>query len=386
MSKYLGHFWYISYMNKENNLNLEKTLVDIVAFKTISGNHEEVKKAYDYIEKLFPVELFDFQYIINNNFLSQVIAFRGVDWRNAKLIINGHIDVIDAPDNDFISRIENNIMYGRGTSDMKAGLVATISAMLRLAQEKKNIDCAFIITSDEEIGGDNGVGKLINEIGSNTKFVLVTDGPRHDQMLITTREKGILWLEVSVAGKASHAARPWLGKNAVHLLLDFLSELRDLVGRDEKDEWKSVITVSKIGTSNSTNNRVPSDAMAVVDIRFTEALANNKEELFEKIKNKTPEGIEVKIISGGGMINTDITNPYMVKLQEAMNISCGKEIPFGYGHAGSDGRFFSEKNIPVALIGTFGANWHAPNEWVDLNSLYSLEKSIFQFISNFDSY
>ncbi|OGH65897.1 MAG: hypothetical protein A3B90_00045 [Candidatus Magasanikbacteria bacterium RIFCSPHIGHO2_02_FULL_41_13] len=356
------------------------TLEELIKIPTVSSNYEEIKRAYKYIESLLPENTFDILYIEKENVISQIITFKGVNYKKAKIVLNGHIDVIPADEADFIPRIEDGKMYGRGTADMKAGIVSLVFSLIRLAEEEKKLDCALIITSDEEVGGRNGVGYLVNELGISPEFVLVADGPRHDHLTITIKEKGVAWIEIISEGKAAHAARPWLGDNALNKLLLAIDTIRTVVGKDDIDEWMSTATLSKIETQNHSYNRIPEDARAVIDIRYTEDLANNPHELLEKIKQNVPSGVHVNLLVGAAILNTDATHKYIAILQEVMKEVASKTIPLGFGHAASDGRYFADKNIPTVLVGPLGANWHAPNEWVNIKSVHFLQESIYQFL------
>ncbi len=355
-------------------------LEELIKIPSISSNYEEIRRAYQYIESLLPSNIFDVIYLEKEGVISQIITFKSIDYKKAKIILNGHIDVIPADEADFIPRIENGKMYGRGTSDMKAGIVSMVFSLIRLGEEGKKLNCALVITSDEEVGGKNGVGYLVNEIGITSDFVLVADGPRHDQLTITIKEKGVAWIEIIAKGKAAHAARPWLGDNALNKLLVAIENIRTLVGKDDIDEWLSTATLSKIETQNHSNNRIPEDGRAIIDIRYTEDLAKSPNELLEKITQNLPEGVQVNLLMGAAILNTDSTHKYLSILQGVMKNVGGKTIPLGFGHGASDGRYFSDKNIPTVLVGPLGANWHAPNEWVDIKSVYFLEESIYQFL------
>lgn len=367
-----------------NKEKLTNALVDLVKIKSVTGNQAEIKKVFDYIANLFPKDVFAVEYIEHENVLSQIIYFKGQNWRQAKFVLNGHIDVVQAEDAEFVPRIEGNKIYGRGTADMKSGAVAMVFALLRLVEQGKKPDCALILNSDEEIGGTNGVGYLVEKENLRPEFVLVADGSRQDQMTITHREKGIAWLEIFAIGKASHAARPWLGKNAIEILMEALQKIRDYVGGGT-DAWVSSVTISKIETSNSAYNCVPADARAVVDLRFTDDFAGTPEEVVKKLQQIMPDGVNVKKITGGSILNTDKNNPYLQKLHKIMNKVCDREVVFGFGHGASDARYFSSVGIPTALIGVFGGNWHGKGEWADLDTLVFVEEGIFEFLQEVDA-
>jgi acetylornithine deacetylase/succinyl-diaminopimelate desuccinylase-like protein len=89
-----------------------------------------------------------------------------VRWRAAKpsnkkpIMVMGHMDVVEAKNEDwsknpFTFVKQDGYYYGRGTQDMKNGLVATTVAILKLKAEgfKNNRDIIVFYTGDEETGG-----------------------------------------------------------------------------------------------------------------------------------------------------------------------------------------------------------------------------------------
>ena len=80
------------------------------------------------------------------------------------------------------------------------------------------------ITSDEESGGESGIGYLFKDEGVRCKSAMIPDGGSLSE--VTVEEKGILHVHVSCDGHSAHAARPWFGKNPIDILMDKLNELR----------------------------------------------------------------------------------------------------------------------------------------------------------------
>ena len=54
------------------------------------------------------------------------------------------------------------------------------------------------------------------------------------------------------------------------------------------------------------------------------------------------------------------------------SIILGKEPNITKCCAGSDEPYFKEKEIPVIIMNPKGKNWHSPNEYVEIDSLYTL--------------
>ena len=70
----------------------------------------------------------------------------------------------------------------------------------------------------------------------------------------------------------------------------------------------------------------------------------------------------------------------MKKYVEVCESLTGKEIEAVNYQAASDGRFFTEKNIPCVIMNPVGGNIHCANEFVSLNSLCTLEKIYKKYI------
>ncbi len=360
--------------------SLEQALIELVKFKTVTKNQDEVRKAFAYVESLLPPDVFDVHYIENNNVLDQVICWKGQDWRKSKVLINGHMDVVPADDAAFEPRQEGDMLYARGTSDMKGGLVAAVYTFLQLASENKQADCALLFTSDEEVGGPNGAGYITEHEPITSEFVLVVDGPRPNELTITTKEKGLAWIELQATGASAHCARPWFGNNALEKVMNAALRVKKEIDMGEADTWATTATVSILETPNTTTNKVPDKARAVIDIRFTEHKAQNPQELLEKVKKIVGDDATVHLMVSGAMVSTDLSSPYMQKLEKVAREIETEGVIFSYSHAAHDTRYFAGKGLPVALIGTRGANWHAEGEWVDLKSVHRLKELLYGFL------
>ena len=353
-------------------------LTELISFPTLTIDQTICKKGLEYIAGLFDSK-FEAKYFEHNGVFSQLIYPKGRDWQNLKILLNGHLDVVPGSPEIFKPRLEGNKIYGRGAADMKGGLAALICGFLEVASEKTDLNCGLLITCDEEVGGKNGAGYLVQEIGLKPEFVLIGDGPRTDRLSITLKEKGGAWIRLQAHGRSAHAARPWLGENALDKIIDAITKIKEFVGEIEENEWKSTYNLARLHTENITHNAVPDNAEAVIDIRFTEALAENPKELLEKIKKLLP-GIKVSALTEVALLKTDPEYAEIKLLRDIANTILEQDVPLVFGHGASDGRYFSELGIPVAIIGPIGGGWHAPGEWADVPSLRTLKNITREFI------
>lgn len=361
-------------------LNMTNILKKLISFRTASDNPKEIKKALKYTASVFDKKIFKIENFEKNGKYSQLVSFRGKNAHSPRILMNGHIDVVPAESKDqYKLRIKKNLGYGRGTADMKGMLTVLISVM----REAKNFstlpDVALLITGDEELGGEYGAGFLVEDIGIRPQFVLCADSTDEKRRLVA-KQKGGLWLELETRGKSAHAAHPWIGENALDKLIENIKLVKEWIGEIEPEAWKTTVTLSSMSTSNKTHNKVPLDARAILDIRFTEEFAKNPRELHEKIRSLLPE-TKLRIINKISPLFADEKNDFIQRFKKIYEEISGKEIPFGIEHGGTDARFFGEVGIPALIFGAVGGGWHARNEWVDIKSLEESRKILLRFIS-----
>lgn len=157
------------------------------------------------------------------------------------LLILGHMDVVEARREDwkqdpfeFIER--DGYFYGRGTADMKSGIVATTMALLKLRQSgfRPNRDIILFFTGDEETA-QNGALRGSTEWRSlvDAEFGLNADGgggayDRTGRPLgfgLDAAEKTYQTYFFTVRNPGGHSSRP-RPDNAIYELADALKALQ----------------------------------------------------------------------------------------------------------------------------------------------------------------
>lgn len=124
-----------------------------------------------------------------------------------KVVISGHVDVGGVGNRDDwrfdpfsgkILRHHNDlIVYGRGSSDMKGGIVSALIALRRLLAQDKELDCDIylVLTSDEEVGGYNGIRKILSYIPL-PDFCIIPEPT--SMVYYSIGEKGVIRGELSI--------------------------------------------------------------------------------------------------------------------------------------------------------------------------------------------
>lgn len=360
----------------EEIIELTKKLIN---YQTTKENQEEIKQCIDFISEYFSGEEFVVKRFESGGKLSLVISYKTNP--QTALILNGHIDVVEAEPEQFIPQMEHNKLFGRGAVDMKAGVATYMVLMKEFMPSCPPI--ALMIVSDEEIGGMNGTKYLLDS-GIKCELALASE-PNHseseEQLDITIREKGVLWLKITATGKSAHGSRPWLGINAIEKLIDAYLRIKLFFPqRDAEKHWENTLNLGMINGGDAPN-KIPDKAEMVLDIRLVEG--TNPLELAKSIKEIT--GLEVEITENASILKNNPSQETIDLLRNCVKAVTGKESNLLGGHGASDLRFFSERNITAICFGPKGGNHHGKEEFVYLESLKLFYEVMQKFITSWHS-
>jgi len=355
-------------------------LEQLIAFKTTKDNPQEIRRGFEFISSLFNPGVFNTQILEKNGKYSLFISFDGRDAFKPKILLNGHFDVVPAEDeSQYKLRVEGSRAYGRGTVDMKGMVAVLVEVMRELGKRENPPDIALLLNGDEEVGGENGAGYCVRELGVNPKFVVCADGGGDTPFRIVNREKGTLWLNLVAKGRVAHGAYSWLGDNAIDKLITAIQKIKEFVGATVPNAWKSTCNLGVIETDNKTPNKVPGLARAVLDIRFTEELAKTPEELAQRIIELAPE-LEISALEKGSALFVPADNPVLQEFKKSAEGVLGKEVEIAFEHGATDARYFAEIGVSCAVFGAVGGNMHAEGEWVNLESLELNRQILLKFL------
>lgn len=340
---------------KDKILNeIIKNTKKLISYKTIKENYKEFDKAYAYIKQ----ELSNYkikEYIINN-YKNLIIS--NTEDTNLDIIFCAHLDVV--PADSYKSTIIENKLYGRGSIDMKGQLSVLIS-LLKNNQTTKKI--ALIITSDEEIGG-YCCKEILKDY--NASLAVIPDASSNFNLVI--EEKGLLQVELTATGTTAHASEPYKGDNAIIKLMNLYNDLLKIYPMPENEEFKTTINLSKLNGGTATN-MVPGIATMTLDIRFEKS--DSIESILNNIKSISKD-ITIKILDQGPVFQVDENLPIIQNFIKQAAMILKHPVQIEKCVATSDAIYFSEKNIPTILMNPKGAFWHGPNEYVEIDSLYTL--------------
>jgi succinyl-diaminopimelate desuccinylase len=357
-------------------MDLQTTLEDLVSIPSVTSNTKACKEAIDYIKNLVERQGLKTKLYEKNNVYSLLIAKKIKN--KYEILFNGHLDVVPASDNAFKPKIEKTngkrIMFGRGTSDMKGGDVAILLAFLESLDEDLDKDMAILFTTDEEFGGFNGVGYVVDQ-GLKADVLFVPDGGQ--DWSVCTDEKGVFHIKFEAQGISAHGSRTWLGDNAILKLINTYQNIKDVFDKKWgettiKDNWKPTLNLGALNGGNAAN-KVPNEATMLIDIRYPSPVT--QDELEQIVKDSIVNDVTWQAISTGAPLSIDMDNKY---LKEWLKIANVKKLEKESG--ASDGRFFAAKGMDVILTKPISSEPHIDNEWIDVDDLIKFKDKIKEWL------
>ncbi len=284
-----------------------------------------------------------------------------------RVLIAGHLDTVPVAAN-LPSRVEGDLLYGCGTSDMKAG----VAVALRLAATvpAPNRDVTYVFYDCEEIEAErNGLTRVAREhpdwlLADFAVLMEPTDG------VIEGGCQGTLRAEVAVSGKRAHSARSWFGVNAIHGIEPVLARLnayearRPVVDGLEYHEGLNAVGV----TGGVAGNVVPDRCVVTVNYRFAPDLTI--EQAQEHVR-EVFDGFEVTFTDAAPGARPGLTHPVAAAFAAAVGGTPRAKLGW------TDVARFSALGVPAVNYGPGDPNLaHQQGEYVSLPKIVEGERAM----------
>jgi succinyl-diaminopimelate desuccinylase len=221
------------------------------------------------------------------NIWARLAGSKGKTGKGQTFLFNGHLDTVPAGNgwslDPFAAEIKGNYMYGRGATDMKAGLASSLMAFVGLKRRGCPFagEVSFTAVGDEEYHGQYGTKWLLAN-GLKADMAICCEPTNLDLCL---GNRGLLMVDVVVKGKSAHGGRPNLGKNAISLATRIVRELEqiDLEG-SRNDRFKDPVgNLSVVGMHGGDRiNVIPDRCVFYIDRRLMPG--ENSDEAIRQIK------------------------------------------------------------------------------------------------------
>ena len=304
------------------NQELIKETQKLLSFESYPGKEKDVS---DYVELL--MKRLGFRDVTRDEYGS-IFGFIGPKQETTAILFDSHTDVMPVRGNwkhpPFAGEISNGRLYGRGSTDMKGSLCASIYGAIE-ANKNSKLKKQYVVSAsvlEEEIEGV-ALGKIIDRVKPENVVIC-----EPSKLQIKLGHKGRIEYLLRVNGKTFHSAFPNQFDNTIHLAAKAISALNNIKFTNSHEMGDGVLTPTGLET-NSNTSMAPSQSSIRFDRR---TVPGDNEELTRKeimdILNKIDlnaysleiEEREVITYTGEKIICRKIFSPWVIdKNHELVN-------------------------------------------------------------------
>ena len=232
------------------------------------------------------------------------------------ICFTGHIDIVpfgDAPwtKKPLGAEISGDKLYGRGSSDMKSGVAAMVSAAVAAVSSKPlERGLKLVITAGEEESCRGSKFMLENKLIKGGASAIVVCEPTSNYPY--AGHKGSLWVKLLFKGVSAHGSMPEKGINAIYKAAEAALKLGDLTFTERnKILGNATINVGKI-EGGVNYNLVPDHAALYVDIRSIPELPHKK--ILAAVKKITGKDVAFDIADDNCGFVSDPSGPWIKRV------------------------------------------------------------------------
>lgn len=407
---------------EKNKGQLVKHIQDAVKIQSVIGNEMEMQEYMKGIYKEIGLEVHEVLPDYRKLAAHEAFVDSGISFENRKNIIglykgkgdgrsltlHGHVDVVSPnplekwTKSPWGGEVEGNKLYGRGSADMKAGLISNWFALKTLLdldiQLKGTVQLHSVI--EEEAGGGGGALACLEEGYVTDGFISTEPHNLH----VTVAHAGIMYFKVKVIGKTAHAGLAHEGVNAISKMYKIYQALERL---DQKRAKETHFELFNKGSGQSVHlnpgtlhagdwvSNVPGQAVLECRIGFIPGEDRNsiKQLIYETIENVAREDEWLKEnppkIEWFGWSTEpwyqDPKHEFVESFIQTASAILGKQVEIIGRASGNDARFTQYYSKPGICFGPAGRNIHGPDEFVELDSVVKVAKVLATYIVEWTS-
>ena len=321
-----------------------------------------------------------------------------VEWGtgSAGFVLVGHLDTVSEGSPaawvhpPFAAQIENGQMFGRGTADNKAGIACGLYTLAMLRDEQaldpRQVRLMLAGVVDEESGASSKLGMrylLDQGLLQSARGAIYT----YASDIVCVGHRGLLRFVLRAAGQAVHSGSPqWNrglgGVNAVTGLSELLIRLEKLrLPAPSHPAFKGLsckLTPGTIFRGGEFESMVPAAAEAMVDVRLmpnqpAEDVISAVQAIIQLVEQHRP-GLKITLEVKNNLpgVALPVDHPLVQTAQRWTKAVTGRKWRAEGAGPANEGYMLIQTGIPTLVgFGPTGGNAHAPDEWVEIESLVS---------------
>ena len=309
----------------------------------------------------------------------------------------GHTDVVPTGPEDqwthppFSGHIEGDVMYGRGTADMKASIAAFIESLEEFMDSEPDLNyrIAILLTSNEEGDAEDGfIDKIVDDmiekdekidlclVGEPTSYKKIGDS-------IRIGRRGSLGGSLKIIGKQGRIAYPENVVNPIFSASDVIVRLKNTVWDNGNAIFQPTsFQISNIHSGTGAKNIVPGELDMLFNFRYsTESTHEKLMSEFESILKELNVEYEIDWKLSGLPYLTKEDNLKDVVVESIENIT-GYAPDLNAKGGTSDGRFIAKMGTEIVELGPLNETIHQIDEHVKISEIELLQKIYTNILNN----
>lgn len=306
------------------------------------------------------------------------------------LMLNAHTDTVSLENmtNPLTPLIIDGKLYGRGSYDMKGGLVSCIMAIdsiIKSGNELKG-NVLLALVADEEFSSV-GTEELLKEFSADSAIICE---PTNSEIIIA--HKGFVWANIEIFGKAAHGSRPNEGIDAIVKAGKVLHGLELLQNVELQKKEHPLLGSPSIHASTIQGglglSTYPDYCKIEIERR---TLPNEDDKIVEKELQNIIDKIKLEDDTFEAKLNilfyrSGLEIPEeepIVQIVSQARINLMSKHGFAGESIWMDSALLSEAGIPTVVIGPNGEGAHAATEFVEIKSVAEIAEIVEDVIINY---
>jgi succinyl-diaminopimelate desuccinylase len=359
---------------------------EIVRIKSVNPPGDELPAA-EYVASVLKKIGLEVEMIKHSPTRASLLARLKSSRRKPALLYNGHLDTVPVGSEKWIHDpfegiVSEGKIWGRGTADMKGGLVALVVAAKALAEARVPLQGDLIIAATAGEEADSlGATAVASRSDLGPVQAIVIPEPSYNDVYVA--EKGAFWLEITTRGKTAHGSMPEMGRNAVIMMMALINELGKMTFPYKEHQLlggfsQSINTIA----GGVKTNVVPDQCVITVDMRTVpgqdhRSILKQVEELIAGLSRRTPDfKASVKVTNDRAPVETSPKEPAVQTFADIVAEVVGQRpVPKGVRYYTDAVAFVPVLKAPMIICGPGDAKLaHQPNEHVEISKLVQAAK------------
>lgn len=360
---------------------VEALALELLAIPSVIGNERALA---DHVERWARARPFSAVERVGDNLL---VCPRVPRADVPRVLLLGHLDTVpDSGPNP--PRLDDERIHGLGASDMKCADALILAVLERAAHELPAADlCGVLYAREEGPYEGSGLPEILPRVDAvfGTPDLAVALEPTDNHVELGCL--GTMHAAVAFHGRRAHSARPWEGRNAIHLSAPLLGALAALEPREVRHgglRFREVASATMVGYEGA-RNVVPGRCEVNVNFRFgpdrtrTEAVGWLTGFVRAAVGGDAIEDgsvtLEIRDLCPSGRVCDD--NPWVRRLQATLSPGLGVRAKQAWTDVGR----LSERGWDAINFGPgSGSQAHQVGEWCSRERLAQAETLLYAWL------